>query len=132
MSGADWRLKVREGRAYLVREPLEGFNGHAGLYRLDPPVAHSVWDEEAEADVEITTEYVIASSIVAISGPETLVFPATAEGRITSFREVDGVRDLSHERALERMGYRITIGEEDLNEEALRAALGSIELPAVD
>jgi hypothetical protein len=46
-------------------------------------------------------EYFVVSSVVALmSGPETLVFPADAEGSITDWGEVAGGRGVSREEAI--------------------------------
>jgi len=44
--------------------------------------------------------YVVSSVTVPHTGPETLVFPATAKGKITSFLEVAGYRGASREEAI--------------------------------
>lgn len=81
--------------AQLVRK-LTGFTGSAALYKLDPPVPSG--------------EYVVVSaSTVPYSGPETYIFPATADGEISDWGELDGSFKgaLDHAEALEGAGYRI-------------------------
>lgn len=63
---------------------LTDFTGDAALYKLDDD------------------SYVIVSAtVVPYSGPETLVFPATADGEIADWGEIGGGRGyLDHELAL--------------------------------
>ncbi len=75
---------------------LSGWNGHASLYRLDPPL-----DGE---------EYVIASA-ARVSGLaiETYLFPSDKDGNPKSYSEMDGSvkGTLSHADALGLAGYEI-------------------------
>jgi len=77
---------------------LDRFNGHAALYKLDPP-----FDGH---------EFVVVSDVdVMFSGPETYIFPATASGEVTDWIELAGSfrggRD--HARALSGAGYRLAV-----------------------
>lgn len=68
---------------YKKIRDISGWKGDAALYQLEDG------------------SYVIASSVVAYSGPETLVFPADAGGEVTSWGEIGGGRGyLDHEAAL--------------------------------
>jgi len=63
--------------AKLIQDDLDGFNGHAALYKVDPPIEEN--------------KYVILSSVNAMfSGNETLIFPADKNGKIKSWGELDG------------------------------------------
>ena len=56
-----------------------------------------------------TGQYVIVSAVYAYSGPETLVFPATADGEVANWCEIGGGRGYEdHAIALEGMGYEVT------------------------
>lgn len=75
---------------------VENFPAHQSLYRLDPP-------HEGH-------EHVVVSSVVAtLSGPETLIFPADANGKIQSFSELPGScrGTLDHIEALNLAGYEV-------------------------
>lgn len=80
---------------------LRGFRGRARLYRLDPPAPD--YDGNPR-------EYVVVSAVDAMfSGPETYIFPASAEGEVVDWLEMDGSfqGDLDHERALANAGYTV-------------------------
>lgn len=65
-------------------------------YRVNPPLEGN--------------EYVVVSAVVAMfSGPETYIFPADKNGKITSFGELEGSYrgGMSHESALGNAGYEI-------------------------
>lgn len=73
---------------------LVGWNGRAKLYRVDPP--HE------------GVEHVVVSAVSApFSGPETYIFPADADGNVTSWLELDGSYrgGLNHVAALVNAGY---------------------------
>lgn len=92
-----------EATATLIKDKLEGFRGHAALYRLTPPIKDY--------------EYVIASAVTTMQfggdGPETYLFPATAEGEIVNFGELPGSMKgtLSHAEALLNAGYSLAKAE---------------------
>ena len=84
---------------------LDGFNGDARLFKLNPPINESYWDE-----VPKSHEYVIVSAVRAMfSGPETYIFPANENGEVTSFGELPGSfrGGLDHEEALNNAGYDV-------------------------
>lgn len=71
------------------------------VYRLDPPYGG-------------TYDFVVVSAAdVPFSGPETYIFPCTADGDITDFGEMEGSYrgGLDHEAALRGMGYEVFGGE---------------------
>ncbi len=83
-------------KATLIKDNLPDFQGHAALYRMNPPHEGN--------------EFVIASAANALySGPETYLFPADADGRVIGWSELEGSYrgGLSHARALGRAGYSI-------------------------
>ena len=98
-------------KATLIRDQLPNFTGDARLYRVEPPISlDNEWDEDASDE---TSEYVVVSAVVAMfSGPETYIFPADADGRVTDWGELRGSfrGALDHEAALLRAGYEIVRG----------------------
>jgi hypothetical protein len=96
------------GKATFIRQ-IEGWQGDARLYKVDPPISYSTWEEHEHVDHQ--TEYVIVSAVNALfSGPETYIFPASLEGKMLSWSELDGSQrgTLCHECVLEDAGYTIT------------------------
>ena len=87
---------------------LEGFKGDARLYRVLPAMT-SVSYEDCGEVVE-SHDFVIVSAVdVLFSGPETYIFPATEEGKVVRFSEMEGSfrGDLNHHEALARAGYEV-------------------------
>lgn len=83
-------------KAILVKDNLQNFNGHAALYRMEPPLDGH--------------EFVIASASKAMfTGPETYIFPADADGEVVSWAEMEGSYrgGLSHAKAFAGAGYSI-------------------------
>lgn len=92
--------------ATLIKDDLPHFLGHAALYRLDPPLAQE-------------HEYVIVSAVdntgmMAFSGldvdwRETYIFPATPDGDVADWGELDGSTKgtLDHADALRGAGYEV-------------------------
>ena len=82
-------------KATLVKDNLEGFSGHAALYRMDPPLNGC--------------DFVIASAI-----SKTCVFPADAGGEVVSWAEMDGSYrgGLSHAKAFAGAGYSMKLPAE--------------------
>lgn len=82
--------------AKKVKE-ITGWKGNAALYQLSEALSGH--------------EYVIVSGLVSAfdhGGPETLVFPATAEGKVINYGELAGGRGYNnHAIALEDAGYTI-------------------------
>lgn len=101
---------ARDQIAFHIRD-IEGFRGHASLYKLDPPF---VSVDGLDADQIEMHEYVIASAVdlPGIMGSfhscETYVFPANSDGQITDYIEIAGVKDVKdHQMALDEIEYRI-------------------------
>ncbi|MEN4917541.1 hypothetical protein ABE485_02630 [Achromobacter spanius] len=82
--------------ARLVKDNLEGFNGHASLYRCDPPHAGH--------------EFVVASTTTAYGLMETYLFPADSDGQIKDWLEMDGSmkETTSHDDVWANAGYQIS------------------------
>jgi len=82
--------------AILVEKDLKGFKGTAHLYKCDPPLEKHT--------------YVIVSGCDAMfSGPETLIFPANAKGKVLSWGDLNGSfrGSIDHNQALENAGYEV-------------------------
>lgn len=89
------------GTATVVKSRLGGYRGDAALYLVNPPL-RSDWDDKAY-------EFVVVSSVVTYSGPETFIFGADNEGEVQDWAELPGSLKgvLDHEQALEGAGYSI-------------------------
>lgn len=82
---------------------LEGFRGHAALYRLSDPVPFG-WN----SDVSKTTDHVVISGAdVPYSGPETYIFPANSDGEVIDWLEMEGSfrGEIDHARAIAEAGW---------------------------
>jgi hypothetical protein len=97
---------MSKGKATLLKDNLDGFRGHAALYKLDPPLLDRNWDDEVGRH-----EFVIVSATTLLwsSGCETYIFPATQDGKVSSWGELTGSMDgtLDHADALGAAGYEI-------------------------
>ncbi|GAB1837117.1 hypothetical protein MyNCGM121_38970 [Achromobacter xylosoxidans] len=80
--------------ATLLKDGLEGFRGHASLYRCDPP--HD------------GHEFVVASTS-SYFGLETYLFPADETGEIKNYLEMPGSMKgtSSHEEVWANAGYEV-------------------------
>lgn len=87
---------------------LDGFAGHAALYKLSQPIKYERWGEEDEKPEQYEHVIVSAASVM-FSGPETYIFGANEAGEITNWTELDGSfrGGLDHEAALRGAGYEI-------------------------
>jgi hypothetical protein len=85
--------------ATKVKE-ISGWTGDAALYRLDEP--HEGADH-----------VIVSATVAMLSGPETYIFPASAEGEVTDWGELEGSfrGGLDHAEALRRAGYQLTTEE---------------------
>lgn len=90
------------GKALLIKDNLEGFNGHAACYELKP----ALWTPGRHGD---NCQYVVASAIHLIfgGGVETMIFPSDELGNVIDWDELACVRKLSHRDALNELGYQI-------------------------
>ena len=89
-------LKEINMKATMIQDNLENFNGHASLYKLDPPLDGNT--------------YVVVSSVDAMfSGPETYIFPSDKKGVVSAWGELPGsfrgAKD--HKQALENANYTV-------------------------
>jgi hypothetical protein len=82
---------------------LDGFNGNATLYRVNPPLkSYSGEDEYA---------LVVVSAVVAFGYPETFIFGADEDGEVMNWLELPGSFKgaLDHTRALRDAGYDVEV-----------------------
>jgi len=89
---------------------LDGFNGHASLYKLSEPVGYG-WDGDKGK-----TEYVVVSAAnVLFSGNETYIFPANEKGNVSDWAEMAGSYrgGLSHEEAIINAGWTLHFSNEN-------------------
>jgi hypothetical protein len=94
------------GKATFIRK-LDGWTGDARLYRCDPPMQYrEYWGVEATKPAEFV---VVSGTHVPYSGTETYIFPATADGEVADWGELEGSfrGGIDHERALEGAGYSV-------------------------
>jgi hypothetical protein len=101
-------MNAKPKTATFIRR-LEGFQGDARLYRVDPPVERIDWSSGEEK--QTLHDYVVVSAVVAMfSGPETYIFPASADGEVVDWLELNGSfrGGLDHGSALGQAGYAIT------------------------
>lgn len=90
-------------KAVFLRD-LDGFTGHASLYKLDEEIGYCAGRFEGH------TRYVVVSATSAmLSGPETYIFPADEDGNVLDWSELTGSYrgGLDHAEALRRMGATI-------------------------
>lgn len=95
--------------ATLLKTQTSEASAEQRVYRLDPPHVETDWD-----GVERTHDTVVVSGVYALfSGPETYIFPGTADGEITDFGELAGSfrGSIDHEEALRGMGYEVFKGD---------------------
>ena len=107
--------------AILVRDNLRDFNGHAALYRLDPPMdgreAYGTLAPPFGPERE-KHQYVIASATTLSSlyhqrpgvvNTETYLFAADASGEVTDWCELPGSMrgTLDHSEVFANVGYEI-------------------------
>lgn len=108
-------------KAVFLRN-LEGFTGHASLYKLDREVGYGEdWNEPGK--FAGYTRHVVVSATSEMGSPETYIFPADEDGLVLSWKEMPGSYrgGLSHAKALRRMGATICHTLED--DEAERVIL---------
>lgn len=80
--------------AKFIKDKISEVGAIQRLYKMTPPLEGH--------------EYVIVSAVNAMfSGPETFIFPADENGKITNFFELDGSfkGSLEHKEALDNAGY---------------------------
>ena len=87
---------------------IEGFTSDARLYKLSEPIAYD-FDYDTENYKSSTNFVIVSAAHVMFTGPETYIFPASEQGEVLSWSELDGSYrgGLDHERALEGAGYAV-------------------------
>lgn len=93
------------GTATFVKQ--KNGNGQAAVYRLDPPLDITDWDDKVTG----TTEHVwVSAAEVMFSGPETYIFACDADGEVTDWGELTGSYrgGLDHAEALRGAGYEVS------------------------
>lgn len=91
--------------ATLIKEQTSEAGAEQRVYRLNPPHVEAHWD-----GTKTTHEFVVVSGVYApFSGPETYIFPSTADGEVTDWGEMTGSFQgaIDHEQALRGMGYGV-------------------------
>ena len=100
-------MKLNMKTAKLIQDNLKGFNGHAALYQVNPPMAASTWDgPDAPSKMH---DFVVASSAHALGRPETYIFPANDKGKVLDWVQMEGSEQgiYSHDDAFANVGYNI-------------------------
>ena len=84
--------------ATLIQDNLPDFNGHAALYRCEPPLQD--YDENKH-------EYVVVSAVHDSCIYETYIFPSDITGAVTDWLELPGSmkNTVSHEYVLTNLDY---------------------------
>ena len=100
-------MKLNMKTAKLIQDNLKGFNGHAALYQVNPPMAASTWDgPDAPSKMH---DFVVVSSARVLGTPETYIFPASNKGKVLDWIEMAGsARGIySHDAVLANAGYDV-------------------------
>lgn len=86
-------------KAKFIKD-MNNFRGVAKLYEVSPNI--SFGDNE-------NTTFIVVSKIDNEFGQETYIFPASEDGEIVDYCELDGSQkgDISHEDVLRDAGYEI-------------------------
>ena len=101
-------------KAVFLRN-LDGFTGHASLYKLDEEIGYCAdWNEPGKF-AGYTRYVVVSATDVMPGGPETYIFPADEDGNVLNWQEMTGSYrgGLDHAEALRRMGATIWYAPED-------------------
>ncbi len=80
--------------------------GPACVYRVDPPIVQSSWDDEEPPAVH---EYVWVSQAAPLGNWETYIFAADEVGTVTDWSELDGSRKgyITPDDLMREIGYEI-------------------------
>jgi hypothetical protein len=91
--------------AKFIRK-IDGWRSDARLYKLDTPVEY---DSRFDDGTQFTDHVIVSGVYVAMSGPETYIFPATPEGSALNMHELVGSFQgaIDHARALRQAGYTL-------------------------
>ena len=65
------------------------------------PVEQTLWRDLDDG------KFYVSSATTVFGRPETLVFPAEADGEIVSYSELGGVRERNHRAAIEAAGFEV-------------------------
>lgn len=103
---------LKERTATLIASRLPGFVGNARLYRLEPMISYSQFEDGEEfrsVEVQHLSRYVIVSGVANAYACETYIFPASPEGEVVDWGELPGSFQgrVDHEEALNRAGYEV-------------------------
>lgn len=95
--------------AKLIRKLDGSWSGDARLFELSQPIEYDKPWNETEPPAKKTCFVIVSATIAPFSGSETYIFPATKEGEVISWGELDGSYrgGLSHEEALMGAGYKV-------------------------
>ena len=98
--------------ATCVAKHLDGWKGHASLYRLDPPAPYQSLKTVLFGRIlhTKTTSYVVVSAVrEGPEGPEAFIYASDEEGKTKSMLEMNGSRrgTLDHEEVLLAAGYLV-------------------------
>jgi hypothetical protein len=106
-------IKNNMNTAQLLMDNLKNFNGHAALYRLNPPL--KAYDGETEHELVVLSTarpmYPATPSLTEAdhgrSRSETFIFPANKKGEVIDWLELPGSQmdATSHQKVLEDAGY---------------------------
>ena len=79
------------------------------LYRLDPPIAFTRYNDDCEEETR-QAEYVVVSATHVMGTPETYIFAADESGEIQFWCELDGSYKggMDHVAALKGAGYEVS------------------------
>lgn len=99
-------------KATILRDTFPGMKGDKLLLRMDPPLASSEFNPDTNEYEPVAHEYVVSSATTVLGEPETYLFPATRDGEIVNWRELEGSQKgtLSHADVLAALGYAIEDG----------------------
>ena len=81
-------MKLNMKTATLIQDNLKGFNGHAALYQVNPPMAIYTWIGRHEQ--ETMHDFVVVSSVHFHGTPETYIFPASDKGKVLDWVQMEG------------------------------------------
>lgn len=87
--------------AQLLKDNLPGYNGHAALYRVNPPLKG--WDGDDSYSL------VVLSTAEVLGRHETYIFPADKDGQVTDWLELQGSQKdvTSHQQIFANAGYTV-------------------------
>lgn len=94
-------------RAVKVKT-LDGFNGDAAVYKLEPPIKHKVYLDEVEQEYSYVVVSAVDLPIVTANyrTSETMAFPSDGND-IIDWGELVMVPHKSHADALTELGYEV-------------------------